>query len=105
MVIDDCSTDGTKKRWLIILIHVLDIFKIKLMGDLMFREILAKAFQRSVCSFLDDDDEWLPQKLEKQMAVFRNSAESLAVVYTGFKMIAYDNKRYVLRMPNIEAIF
>ncbi len=34
-------------------------------------------------AFQDDDDEWLPQKLEKQLAVFRNGTPTLAVVGCG----------------------
>jgi len=38
-------------------------------------------------AFLDDDDEWLPRKLEQQVAVFRRGTESLGLVYGGFTRI------------------
>lgn len=38
-------------------------------------------------AFLDDDDEWLPRKLEQQVAVFRRGPESLGLVYGGFTRI------------------
>ena len=33
--------------------------------------------------FLDDDDEWIPTKLEKQVALLDRSPDKLGVVYTG----------------------
>ncbi|MBQ9389512.1 MAG: glycosyltransferase family 2 protein [Synergistaceae bacterium] len=34
-------------------------------------------------AYLDDDDEWLPEKLEKQLAVFMSHDEKLGLVYCG----------------------
>ncbi len=36
-------------------------------------------------AFLDDDDEWLPTKLERQVAMLDRSAAVTGVVYTGFQ--------------------
>jgi O-antigen biosynthesis protein len=38
-------------------------------------------------AFLDDDDEWLPPKLERQVAVLRRGSQSLGLVYGGFTWI------------------
>lgn len=38
-------------------------------------------------AFLDDDDEWLPQKIEKQMAKFKSEDKDLALVYCGYYVI------------------
>jgi len=38
-------------------------------------------------AFQDSDDEWLPEKLEKQMQVFENAPAEVGVVYTGFRRI------------------
>jgi glycosyltransferase involved in cell wall biosynthesis len=35
-------------------------------------------------AFLDDDDEWLPEKLEKQIRIFENNPVEVGGVYTGF---------------------
>lgn len=43
-------------------------------------------------AFLDDDDEWLPDKLAKQMALFEAAAESIAVVYCGATIISPEKK-------------
>lgn len=38
-------------------------------------------------AFQDSDDEWLPEKLERQMETFRRLPEAFGVVYTGFHRI------------------
>jgi glycosyltransferase involved in cell wall biosynthesis len=38
-------------------------------------------------AFLDDDDEWLPAKLERQVAAFRRGPAGVALVYGGFTRI------------------
>ena len=38
-------------------------------------------------AFLDDDDEWLPKKLEKQVAVLERSSRSTGAVYTGYFIV------------------
>jgi len=35
-------------------------------------------------AFLDDDDEWLPEKLERQMRLLESSPSRVGAVYTGF---------------------
>jgi glycosyltransferase involved in cell wall biosynthesis len=37
-------------------------------------------------AFLDDDDEWLPEKLERQIGLLRRCSEVTGAVYTGFEM-------------------
>lgn len=45
-------------------------------------------------AFLDDDDEWAPKKLEKQLAVFQ-SDNSIGLVYTGSNLIyVHENIEY-----------
>ena len=36
-------------------------------------------------AFLDSDDEWMPQKLEKQMQVMRQAAETVGLIYCRMK--------------------
>lgn len=38
-------------------------------------------------AFLDDDDEWLPQKIELQLQLFGNGSRRLGVVYSGLRVI------------------
>jgi len=46
-------------------------------------------------AFQDSDDEWLPEKLEKQMGVFQNADPQVGVVYTGFWRNHNNDKVYV----------
>lgn len=41
-------------------------------------------------AFLDDDDEWLPEKLEKQVKVLNEAGEEVSLVYSG--VAAYDEQ-------------
>jgi glycosyltransferase involved in cell wall biosynthesis len=42
-------------------------------------------------ALVDDDEEWLPKKLEKQVKIFENTSESLGFVYTWAKVFNKKN--------------
>lgn len=84
IVIDDCSSDNTP--------GVLKGFRderLKVIrnssnkGIAAVRNIGVTSSQGKYIAFLDDDDEWLPDKLEKQIRIMENSPESLGCVYSG----------------------
>ena len=35
-------------------------------------------------AFLDDDDQWRPEKIERQMSIFQSGGDDLALVHTGY---------------------
>lgn len=41
-------------------------------------------------AFLDDDDEWLPEKLDKQLSCLVRSSPEVALVYTGYENVCSD---------------
>jgi glycosyltransferase involved in cell wall biosynthesis len=45
-------------------------------------------------AFQDSDDEWHPEKLEKQMEVFADAPPSVGVVYTGFTRVGEETETY-----------
>ena len=46
-------------------------------------------------AFQDADDEWLPEKLKKQMEIFKNTSSNVGLVYTGFWIIRDNQKTYI----------
>jgi glycosyltransferase involved in cell wall biosynthesis len=46
-------------------------------------------------AFLDDDDEWLPEKLELQLGVLKNNSAKVGVVYTGRLTIDGSSKKVI----------
>jgi len=50
-------------------------------------------------AFLDSDDEWLPEKLEKQVQLLQGSDSSVGAVYTGFIIIDEHGERTTTSIP------
>jgi glycosyltransferase involved in cell wall biosynthesis len=55
---------------------------------------IAQATGRFIASH-DSDDEWMPEKLAKQIRLFQGSSEAVGVVYTGFRRAEGGMRRYV----------
>lgn len=88
IVVDDCSPDNTSA--------VLGSFSDKRLrvlrnssnkGIAAVRNIGVTNSNGQYIAFLDDDDEWLPDKLEKQMKVLKSGPGSLVCVYSGSLII------------------
>lgn len=52
-------------------------------GGAAARNLGIQAAKGEYIAFLDDDDEWLPTKLEKQVTVLKNVSEDVSLVYSG----------------------
>jgi len=59
-----------------------------------------RAARGEYVAFQDSDDEWLPEKLEKQIKAFKTASTEIGLVYTGFWRIEGD-KRTFSPSPNI----
>jgi glycosyltransferase involved in cell wall biosynthesis len=58
-------------------------------------------------AFQDSDDEWLPDKLSRQMSVFKKEGDLVGVVYTPVWRIKKDKSRYMVppeNMRNLEGL-
>jgi len=52
-------------------------------------------------AFLDDDDEWLPRKLECQLARFEQGPATLGLVYGGFVRIDASGREFETHRPRL----
>lgn len=86
LIVDDGSTDDTKE-----VILSLDNPKIRYIyqenaGASAARNTGIKNAKGEFIAFLDSDDTWYPEKLEKQLEVFRNN-ENVDIVYSAMEWI------------------
>jgi len=88
IVVDDGSTDGTEPA-----VRGLSDNRIKYIrhdqkrGGGAARNTGIRYARGEYVAFLDSDDEWLPEKLQKELEVFRNSDPAVGLVYTGKMML------------------
>lgn len=94
IIIDDGSKDNTvevinkfqqKDNRIIYLKHD------KNKGGSAARNTGIKASRGEYIAFLDSDDEWLPEKLEKQINVFKKSSDNIGLVYSGYYEVLEQN--------------
>jgi len=88
IVVDDASTDNTGE-----IVRAFDDKRITYIRHETNKKV-ASARNTGVqnakgeyIAFLDDDDEWLPQKLKKQVDLLNSSPPLVGAVYTGFRKI------------------
>jgi glycosyltransferase involved in cell wall biosynthesis len=103
IVVDDCSHDTIATK------QVIDRFldnRIKYIrhasngGGSAARNTGIRAANGDYIAFLDDDDEWNPEKLEKQLQVFQKSGDTLlGAVYSGFTYISLNNNVQLETLP------
>lgn len=96
IVVDDCSTDNTQSRIenerdprIVYVRHEYN------QGGSQARNTGIQRATGEYIAFLDSDDQWLPEKLEKQMKLF-NKNSNVGVVYTGVKNITGTTIRSVI---------
>ena len=76
IAVDDGSTDGTK-NWLAKMYPAIRYIHQSNSGVSGARNVGIKTAQGDWLAFLDSDDEWLPQKLECQVAAVKENTDSL----------------------------
>ena len=98
IVVDDGSTDNTEeviKEYQEQDRRIRYIRHEKNKGGSAARNTGIKLAKGKYIGLLDDDDEWLPEKLEKQMRKFQNSSEKVGVIYSGFFYISEKSGKIV----------
>ena len=102
IIVDDASTDNTRE--------VLKSFKDeriiyikhdKNWGAAVARNIGIREARGEYIAFQDSDDEWLPEKLEKQIKVFESALPAVGVVYTDMLRIDENGVTKYWRSPSI----
>lgn len=84
IIVDDCSTDNTEE-----VVSAIDDERIKYIkndvnkGAAGARNVGIENASFDIIAFQDSDDEWLPQKIEKQMKIFKEHPEC-SFVYCSF---------------------
>ena len=101
VVVDDASTDHTKA--VVAALHdgrVQYICQPARRGGAAARNAGIGAAHGEFIAFLDDDDEWLPDKLAQQMALMQDTAgRNWPVVYTGEQYVGADGSTVRVLRP------
>jgi len=98
IIVDDSSTDNTDKivkKFQEQDKRVKYIRHDKNKGGSAARNTGIKVARGEYIAFQDSDDEWLPEKLKKQMEVFKNTSSKVGIIYTGFWRIKDNEKTYI----------
>lgn len=95
IVVDDGSTDDTETILRSFAETRLRYIRHEVRrGAAAARNTGIKASSSKFIAFQDSDDEWLCEKLERQMAVFRQAGNEVGVVYTGFLRLEHNKASY-----------
>jgi glycosyltransferase involved in cell wall biosynthesis len=96
VVVDDSSTDNTKE-----VVTSFNDERVRYIrheqnrGEAAARNTGIKVARGEYIACQDSDDEWLPEKLAKQVQAFENCPPDIGVVYTGFWKIENNEKTYI----------
>lgn len=97
IIVDDCSPDDSNK---VITKYVDSDYRIKLIklqknsGPAIARNMAIETANGRYIAFLDSDDVWLPNKLEKQIKFMQDN--DLAFTYSSYKLVGEDNEDFGL---------
>ena len=101
IIVDDGSTDNTeeivrrlKDNRIIYIKHN------KNMGASAARNTGVKKSSGEFVAFLDSDDEWLPEKIEKQINVFSKFGENIGMVYSDMIRVYPSGRKYYWHSPS-----
>lgn len=101
LVVDDGSTDDTKQ-----IIEYAEDDRIRYIclekngGASHARNVGIQMAECEYIAFLDSDDEWMPEKLERQMQIMRQAPETVGLVYC--RMSGVNRKGEVSFCPDLD---
>lgn len=94
IIVDDGSTDDTER-----LVKSFKSEKIRYIrhrenkGPAAARNTGIRSAQGDYIAFQDSDDEWVPEKLEKQMRALATAPPEVGIVYTNFYVTTKNNRK------------
>lgn len=97
IIIDDGSTDNTRE-----LVTSFNDERIRYIrheenkGEAAARNTGLKAARCDYIAYQDSDDEWLPEKLARQIELLQDASPEVGVIYTGFWKAENHRRTYVL---------
>ena len=94
IVMDNSSSDGTQSFMCQIRDPRIQYIRHKAMGIAEQRNMGLNLATGRYIGFLDDDDRWLPEKFQLQLAAFADAPSDLALVYGGFEFYNDDGKKW-----------
>jgi glycosyltransferase involved in cell wall biosynthesis len=103
IVIDDRSTDNTH----VILSKYADLSNVRLISQLrrgcsVARNIGISIAKGRYVAFQDSDDEWVPDKLAKAVAVLEGTGPEVGVFYSDMLRVQVDGSSADFRSPDVE---
>jgi len=66
-------------------------------GGSVARNTGIKASSGEYVALLDDDDEWFPEKIEKQITYFKSLVKNVGVIYCSYILEEYDGDKEYIR--------
>lgn len=102
LILDNSSTDNTEN-----VVKTLNDMRIRYvrhlpMGISAARNLGVKEAKGEFIAFLDDDDEWLGNKLTAQIKVFEGAGVAMALVYGGFVWVDSEGKELEKHRPKLQ---
>lgn len=98
IIVDGNSTDNTESVVKSYNDSHIKYIKLSTRGPQVQMKAGSSAAEGKYVTFLDDDDEYLPEKIEKQVALFESLPEDYGIVYCWMSFYPNDNPDNVIRV-------
>ena len=101
IIIDDNSSDNTQELVRSSTGKIIYVRHNKCMGGAASRMTGSQRANGEYIAFLDDDDQWEPEKIEKQINVAKGAIPDCAVITCGAKIFLNECSEPTFNMPRI----
>jgi len=101
IVVDDASIDNTENIVKGIIDERIRYIRYERNKGAAARNTGIKAAQGKYIAFQDSDDEWLPDKLEKQVSVFEKAGSKIDFVYCDMLIVELDGRKHYHHSPGL----